>query len=121
MSDIDKNMVVQAVISKIKEEGNPKTIKVKDFQDYESPQIIQSDSGESGYMPDIQVSYENSVNLYEIELDDTGSTDKWLTFSEYAKENKGHLFIVTPEYLKERIRNEIMENGFNAGLIYFST
>jgi enolase len=120
MSDIDKNLVVQAVISKIKEESDPKIIKVKDLEDYDSPKSIRSDSEEE-YTPDIQVNYEDSVNLYEIELEDGEATKKWQTFSSYAKKNKGHLFIVTPDYLKEKIKKEIQDNEFNAGLIYFST
>lgn len=123
MKDVDKDIVLKAVISKIKKESNPKYIKVKGLKDFDSPSSIKSheNDGEEGFVPDIEVNYELSTNLYEIELEDGNPVDKWQVFADYAKKNKGHLYIVAPDYLKDKIKNEITNKGFNAGLIYFST
>jgi hypothetical protein len=119
MQGVDKNTVVRAVISKITEEGEPKFIRVKDLQGFENPDAIEDGHGK--FVPDIVVDYDKSTNLYAIELEDDTPVSKWKVFADYAKENHGHLYIVTPDYLKERIKKEITDNDFNAGLIYFST
>ncbi|MGC9343382.1 MAG: hypothetical protein ACP5E3_11830 [Bacteroidales bacterium] len=123
MNGVDKDVVVKAVISKITEESTPTLIKVKDLNEFETPAVIKTSEqeGDGKFIPDIVVNYEKSTNLYEIELEDGSQIEKWKVFADYAKENNGHLYIVTPDYLKDRIKKEITDNDFNAGLIYFST
>lgn len=120
-TNVDKVMVVRAIISKVEDEENPYKIEVKDLNEYKTPDKILRKDKVDGYIPDIVVHYKEKVDLYEVELKNETSLLKWNLMSLYAKNKKGHLFIVVPDYLKEIVKNELINNDFNAGLIYFDT
>jgi len=118
---IDKTLVVEAVISKIKNEGAPEKIESKDLKDYDTPIKIPQKGNKDEYTPDIAVHYKDELNLFEIELEDKMYPEKWKTMSLFSKQHKGYLYLVVPDYLKEKIKNEMKKNQIVAGLIYFNT
>ncbi len=117
----DKIMIARAVISKIENEGAPGKIEAHDLNDYETPRKISLNNQSNGYIPDLAVYYNNDnvMNLYEIELGDNIDIEKWRLMSSKARKNKGCLFLVIPDNLRERVKNELKSNGINAGIIYF--
>lgn len=119
--DIDRNIIIKAILKKINEESRPSKIEVKDYRDYESPLKIEVQEDSESFVPDLLVHFDKTINVYELELEENRSVEKWNALADYAKKNSGHLFIVAPEYLKENIKKKITENGFNAGLLYFRT
>ena len=120
--NVDKKKVLRAVISKIEEEGNPSKIKAKDLNEYETPEKIIFKGKDEGFVPDIIAYYEKETNLYEVEMNSNENpVHKWSLLSLYAKNKKGHLFLIVPDYKKEEVKEELVNNGFNVGLIYFST
>ncbi len=120
-SEINKIMVVRAVISKIKEESKPFKIEAKELAEYESPNKIFSRKMEEDVIPDIAAYYKEETNIYEVELDKELNIDKWKLLMAYAKNQNGNLFLVVPDYLKEDVKQHLKQNNFNAGLIYFQS
>lgn len=118
---IDKSMVTRAVISKIEEETKPNKIKAKHVKGYDSPAKISSKEKNEEYVPDITAFYDTTTTIYEIELKEELSVDKWRLLSLYAKKNNGNLFLVVPDYLKDNVKREIKDKDINAGIIYFNT
>ncbi len=118
---IDKTMVSRAVISKLENEMKPAKIKAKHVLGFESPNKISFESKEPEYIPDIAAIYDESMSFYEIELNKNIQVEKWRLLSLYAKKNKGNLYLVVPDYLKETIKEEIEENNINAGVLVFQT
>jgi len=118
---IDKTMVTRAVISKIEKERKPKNIKTKHVIGFESPNKISIKGRNEEFVPDIAAVFENSISVYEIELNKTMPVEKWRSLSLYARENNGNLYLVVPDFLIEQIKEEIKEKGINAGVIYFKT
>jgi hypothetical protein len=118
---IDKTMVARAVVSKIKDETKPDQIRAKELNEYESPNGISLRGKNEVYAPDIAAVYKDKTHVYEIELNKHVSVDKWRLFSLYAKKNHGNLYLVVPDYLKENVKKELVDNDINAGLIYFNT
>ncbi len=118
---INKTLVVRAVISKIKDDRAPDKIEVKELEGFDTPDKIPSNVKDDGLIPDVAVHYGKVLNIYEIELEDTMDAEKWKLMSLYLKKNKGHLFLVVPDYLKEKIKGELEKSKINAGLIYFNT
>lgn len=119
--NIDRTLVVKAVISKLNNDRPPDKIKVKNLQGYDPPDKIPAKVKEGGLIPDLTVHYGKELNLYEIELDDDLDSEKWKLMSLYSKKNQGYLFLVVPDYLKDRVKVELEKNEVNAGLIYFHT
>lgn len=119
---IDKTMVTRAVISKIKEENKPDNIKASHLKDFESPSKISYKGKEKQqYMPDIVATYNNGINVYEIELEDDLQPEKWSLMSLYAKKNHGNFYLVVPDYKRDIIKKMIIDKDINAGIIYFNT
>jgi hypothetical protein len=72
-------------------------------------------------IPDLAVYYNYGVNLYEIVLENIIDIEKWQLMSAFAKKFRGHLFLVVPGFLCEKVKKELKANAINAGLIYFNT
>lgn len=119
--NIDRVMVLRAVISTIKDGNELNKIEVKDLQDYDSPARISLKGQDGGLVPDIAVYRNDEVDLYEVELDENIDIDKWRLMSLYAKKFQGHLFLVVPDFLKEKVKSELKTSSVNAGLLYFNT
>lgn len=119
--NIDKMMVVRAVISTIKEGKEPDKIEAKDLRDYDSPAGISFKGYVDGLVPDVAVYRNDEVDLYEVELDENIDVDKWRLMSLYTRKYKGHLFLVVPDFLREKVKSELKNNSINAGLMYFNT
>lgn len=117
---IDKIRVVRAVISTIKDNSEPNKIQSKDLKEYGNPMKITLKDKKREFIPDLAVYYNNGVNLYEIELENKIDVEKWRLMSSYAKKFHGHLFLVVPDFLREKVKNELKSNAINAGLIYFN-
>ncbi|MFO7657966.1 MAG: hypothetical protein R6W78_12965 [Bacteroidales bacterium] len=118
---IDKTMVTRAIISKIQDERKPKKIKTNHVIGYDSPNKISIKGRNKEYVPDIAAVFDNSISVYEIELNKTMPFEKWRLLSLYARENNGNLFLVVPDFLTEPIKEKIKEKEINAGIIYFKT
>ena len=118
---IDKTMVARAVVAKIEDETKPKSVKTTLIKEYEEPGKISLKEKNESFTPDITALYDKSTSIYEIELTDQVSIDKWRLFSLYAKKNNGSLFLVVPDYLKDTVKKEIEDENINAGIIYFNT
>lgn len=118
---IDKSMVSQAVITKIRNDRNPKEIKATHLEEYESPEKISFNSDTESFVPDIEAVYEKEKIVYEIELDNKITVNKWRTFSKYARKSNGNFYLVVPRQLKEFIQKELVDNDVNAGVITFGT
>ena len=119
--DFDKTMVSRAVISKIQDDRNPDMIKAKYINRFKDPDTIYRKKNEIGYKPDIIAFNKDNINIYEIELDDKMPLDKWELFSAYARKNNGNLYLVIPDYLKEKIKAKVKKENILTGLIYFDT
>ena len=118
---INKPMVSRAIVSKLEHERNPKEIKTNHIVGYNSPGRVSLEKNDEGFVPDIAAIYENEIIVYEIELNNKMHVDKWLSFSKYARKNKGSFYLVVPKYLKEEIKNKLEEKEINAGVITFDT
>lgn len=117
----DKSMVTRAVVSKIENETDPLLIRAKHIMGYETPKNITGEEEKNDVTPDITVSYEKELNIYEIELDKKMHFDKWRIFSNYAKKNNGSLILVVPEKDLDTIKSQIKEKDIKAKFIYFTT
>ncbi len=118
---IDKTKVARAVVAKIEEDWDTSTIKSKHIVGFEHPNPLSIKGKDEKYTPDIIASHKHGTSVYEIELDDTYTVDKWKIFSLYARKNNGNLFLVIPDYLRKSVKETITENKINAGIIYFNT
>jgi len=118
---IDKTMVSKAIISKIRNDRNPKEIRAVHLEEYKSPEKISLNSDKESFVPDIEAVYEKENIVYEIELDDKIAVNKWRTLSKYARKSNGNFYLVVPRKLKEFIKKELDKNAVNAGLITFGT
>jgi hypothetical protein len=118
---IDKIKIIKAVVSKIMEETNPEKIEAKDLGNFDTPESIPINSKDRFLIPDLAVHYAKELNIYEIELDDKLNPFKWKMMSKYTKQMKGHLFLVVPDFMKDKVREELEKIGVNAGLLYFTT
>lgn len=118
---VDKAMVARVMVSKLQEEQKPKQIRTRYLKGFESPDNVSIKGDEKKFSPDIMAIYDRETHLYEIELDNKMPVDKWRTFSLYARKNKGNLYLIVPDYLKDPIKEQIRNNDINAGIIYFQT
>jgi len=118
---LNKTMVTRAVIMKIEEERKPKAIKTKHVIGYDSPNKISLKGKDEEYTPDITAIFDNSTSVYEIELNKSMPIEKWRLLSLYARKNKGNLYLVVPDFLKDPIKEEIEDKQINAGVIYFDS
>lgn len=119
-----KKIIAQAVINKIEETSSPDDIKTKYLEEYSTPQVIElkyeKEKAEMLY-PDIIAEYSNRTNLYEIELDEEINSQKWKFMSHYATQNNGNFHIIIPDFMRDRVKRSLKENGINAALLYFDT
>jgi len=118
---IDRTMVVRAVISKIQDEESPKLIKAKDLKEFDNPNKIVIRGDKNGFIPDIEAVYDEKLHVYAIELNNRKQTDKWRLLSLYAKKKNGNFYLVVPDFAKDEIKQNMIDNKINAGLIYFET
>lgn len=116
--NITKEMVSLAVVSKIKND-NPQQIRAEHIEKYEDPESVTDTGSGKTYTPDMLVYYERGIDIYEIELDDKQSVDKWKSFESFAKKNNGYLYIIVPEDIKQDTSKIIISENINAGIIYF--
>lgn len=118
---IDKTMVSQAIVLKIKESSQPDKIMAKHIEDFDNPEKLTYEGKKNGFVPDIIAYFKKEANVYEIELDQKVSVDKWQLFDAFAKKNNGKFYVVVPDSFREEIRKIIKSHGISAGLIYFRT
>ena len=118
---IDKEKVALAVIQKIQQEQKPIYIETMHVDGYATPEKLKAANNDDMITPDIKVVYENETNIYEIELDDPLSTDKWKICMNYARKNHGNFYLVVPDFLKEQVKEQIKKRKINAGIIFFET
>jgi len=116
----EKNLVLNAVLNEIKKEDHKK-IETGFEDDYSFTKKIVWKDQDAGYTPDIVVEYEDETrNIYEIELDDDLNIDKWKLFSMYARKHKGEFFIVLPDWIMEKVKDEVKKHNIsNVHLMYF--
>ncbi|NBC83032.1 MAG: hypothetical protein GVY19_06580 [Bacteroidetes bacterium] len=116
----EKNLVLNAVLNEIKKEDHKK-IETGFEDDYSFTKKIVWKDNDEGYTPDIVVEFDNDTkNIYEIELDEDLNIDKWKLFSMYARKHKGEFFIVLPDWIMEKVKDEIKQNNIsNVHLMYF--
>ncbi len=119
--DIDKAAIIRAVITTIESEKEPQLFETRYTGKYGTPEKIKLKDGNREFIPDLAVHYDAQVDLYEIELEDKIDVEKWRQMALYAKNLKGHLFLVVPDYLCEKVKNKIKTSEINMGLIYFNT
>ena len=117
---INKEMIVNSVIDNLLEEQEPEEIKTPYISKYESPSKLKLESTNETFVPDIIATYKDSSNYYEIELDDDFKINKWKLFSIQAKKRKGDLYLVVPEWLKESVKNELINQNIPARIIFFT-
>jgi len=118
---IDKRKVARAMIQKIKQELAPQEIRTSFIAGYTPPEKIGVKGKEQNYEPDIEVKYNKGTSIYAIELDDDLDINKWRLMSLYARKNNGILHIITPDWLRQSVTEQLENEEINAGLIYFNT
>ena len=121
-SGISKKMIAEVIIDKLIQEGKSNQIRTSYVKDYLPPEKIQVQGKDETYVPDVKVLYDNDeANLYEIQLDDNIQTDKWKILSTYANKQNGNLYVVAPDWLRNQIKKELIDNEIHAKIIYFET
>ncbi|MEA3478627.1 MAG: hypothetical protein U9R60_10645 [Bacteroidota bacterium] len=118
---LNKSVVSRAVISKISEEKTPEVVLAKHLNNYNTPSEVRIKGKDFGFTPDLAVFNQDEASFYEIELEKPKTTVKWRLFSLYAKKNKGNLFLVVPDYLKDDIKKEVDDKEISAEVLYFIT
>ena len=119
-SGISKKMIAEVIIDKLIQEGKSNQIRTSYVKDYLPPEKIQVQGKDETYVPDVKVLYDEA-NLYEIQLDDNIQTDKWKILSTYANKQNGNLYVVAPDWLRNQIKKELIDNEIHAKIIYFET
>lgn len=116
----EKDVVLNAVLSEIKKEDY-KTIETGFEDDYAFTKKVVWKENEEGYIPDIVVEFDDGIrNIYEIELEEDFSIDKWNLFSMYARKHKGEFYIVLPDWIMEKAKDEIKKHNIShVHLMYF--
>ncbi len=118
--EINKRLVVQAIIEKIEADNENAEIKTSFMQGYEVPgKIIHKGQEEKGYYPDVMACQEKKTEIYSIELAPEPALDKWRIFSLFSKKEHGTLNLVIPEVHLPFFRKQISANNIHAKLIYF--
>jgi hypothetical protein len=117
-----KQTVAEAMIEKIKEDDSLISIETQYVDEYQKPDKISWKNTGIGYTPDIRVVLKNGKkSLYEIELADEFDTDKWELFSLFARKNNGDLYLIVPEWMLDRVKDELHRKKINkVNLIYFN-
>ncbi|HYQ56265.1 MAG TPA: hypothetical protein VEP89_02880 [Draconibacterium sp.] len=119
--NVNKSAVSRAIISKITSERSPKEIRTDHLDGFKKPVHVASLKSSNSFIPDIEVVYENSNIVYEIELNNNLEIEKWQSFSKYVKQKNGSFYLVVPKQMKERVKKELDEKDVNAGVITFVT
>lgn len=118
--NINKSIVSKAIISKIKQERNPRQIRAAHVEKYQKPEsVVQGNKKKEEIVPDITAIYDNEKILYEIELDKELPVKKWSTLSEYARKFNGSFYLVIPKPLRDNVKKALTENELNIGIISF--
>jgi hypothetical protein len=123
IDNVDKKLVVQAIIDKIEEENKESEIKTNLVEGYSKPEkIVREGNDRKGYVPDIISKSSEQTDLYEVELDPEKNdlVDKWKLFLVYTSKLKGKLNIVTPKSKLDKIKGLLKENQISAKIIYFA-
>lgn len=119
-----KRVIAQAVVQRIEDTREPNEIKTKYLKGYPSPNIIKlKDDKENVEMlyPDIIAEYENETHLYEIELDEEINHQKWKFMSLYANEKNGNLYLIIPDFMRNKVKQSLNDNQINAAILYFDS
>ena len=119
-----KRVIAQAVIQKIEDTREPNEIKTKYLKGYPAPGVIKlKDEKEHVEMlyPDIIAEYENETHLYEIELDEEIHSQKWKFMSLYANRKNGNLYLVIPDFMRNKVKKSLDDNKINAAVLFFET
>ena len=117
-----KKSVVQALISKIKQDNIDSTIKTDLIEGFRKPEkIIRKDTDMNGYVPDVVSEMDGRIDLYEIELHEKNYLlDKWRLFSLYSKKSKGSFNIITPKTNLDKLKDVLDMNKIHANIIYYT-
>lgn len=119
-----KRVIAQAVVQRIEDTREPNEIKTKHLKGYSSPSIIKlKDEKENVEMlyPDIIAEYENETHLYEIELDENVDYQKWKFMSLYANQKNGNLYLIIPDFMRNKVKKSLNDNKINAAILYFDS
>jgi len=117
---VNKSAVSRAIISKITIDRSPKEIRTDHLDGFKKPVHVASITSTNSFAPDIEVVYENSNIVYEIELNNNMEVEKWQSFSKYVKQKNGSFYLVVPKQMKELVKKELEEKEVNAGVITFA-
>jgi hypothetical protein len=118
--EVNKKLVVQAIIEKIEDESENAEIRTSLVQGYEVPgKIIPKGQQEKGYYPDLISHQGRKTELYEIELTPESNLEKWRIFSLFSKKEHGTLHLVIPEVHLPFFRAQLTTHNIHAKLIYF--
>lgn len=117
---MNKNEVINELIKQFNK-NNATTIEVSK-KGYSAPKTIGFRNARSSFKPDIVAAYGNKKDYYSIEekynktlLPDMIS--KWILLSLEARKNKGKLFVVVPEKLKESFSSLIEDKQISAEIV----
>jgi len=119
--NVNKPLVIKAVISEIQNKNQPLRIEAKGLESFASPPKLRLKENDREFIPDLVVHYDKHADLYEIEMKDHMDIEKWRQMLLYARKLKGHLFLVVPDFLCQKVKFELEKNTLNAGLICFNT
>ncbi len=115
----DKREVLREVISALKNDIEPEKILARDLDDFPNPIKISGKYRSSGFIPDLAVIYEESIDVYEIETDGNNNLKKWQVMQSYATKCNGNLYLVVPEHVLDNVKNVLANYKIDAGLLYF--
>jgi hypothetical protein len=117
---MDKKIVAQSVVEKIEQDFRNAEVRTGYLNGYRKPEKISFKGKDQQYTPDIVTRHDESVDLYEIELDPDLDESKWVLFSIYAQKRSGNLYLVVPNRLRDTIKEKLKKRNINAGLLYFN-
>jgi hypothetical protein len=121
MRNVDKELIVQAIIEKYEKEYDKVNIQTELLQGYEKPgKIFLRGNQSEGYIPDVVLEGPDRIDLFEVEMGDHYQPEKWRLFSLFSNKQKGSFNIVTPEEQLPQLRDFLDMNKINAKLLYFS-
>jgi len=119
-AEINKRLVVHAIIEKIEQEHDNAEIRTRLVEGYEVPgKIIPKGKQDKGYYPDVIALEEQRTELFEVELAPEPNIEKWRIFSLFSKKEHGSFHLVIPEIHLSFFREQLTANNINAKLIFF--
>jgi hypothetical protein len=121
MKNVDKELIVEAIIEKYKKDYDQVNFQTGLLQGYEKPgKIILKGNDSKGYTPDVVMESPDRVEIFEVEMGDKYHQEKWRLFSLFSNKQKGNFNIVTPEEQLPQMREFLNMNEINAKILYFS-